>query len=224
MQAKFLPGKLSLPAWLGEIAEDQVSVRIVRFALGVTIAVALAYGIEWPLAFLFPVLTAVMLSLPLPMPTLAGGLRNMLQSLLAFAIGLMFSLFFIQYPLAYILMLGLVLFHLYYYLNRGGSFWLTLMSMLAILILPDEYAGHFNTANVGEYRRGSGDWSGAGIYRHELVDHGHGLVFSSAGTGPQQGPIATEAGISTRFLGACREIRPQEHACNPAARQPVYYF
>jgi hypothetical protein len=47
-----------------------------------------------------------------------------------------FSLFFIQYPLAYILMLGLVLFHLYYYLNRGGSFWLTLMSMLAILILP----------------------------------------------------------------------------------------
>jgi len=127
---------LSPGGWLGRIAGDQTSVRIVRFALGVTIAVALAYGIEWPMAFLFPVLTAVMLSLPLPMPTLAGGLRNMMHSLLAFGIGLVFSLFFINYPIAYILMLGLVLFHLYYYLNRGGSFWLTLMSMLAILILP----------------------------------------------------------------------------------------
>ena len=91
---------------------------------------------DWPLAFLFPVLSAVILALPLPMPTLAAGLRNMLQSLLAFGIGLAFSLFFINFPLAYILLLGLVLFHLYYYLNRGGSFWFTLMSMLAILILP----------------------------------------------------------------------------------------
>ena len=136
MFTKSLPGKLSLRALLGEIVEDQVSVRTVRFALGVTLAVALAYGIEWPLSFLFPVLTAVILGLPLPMPTLAAGLRNMLHSLLAFGIGLVFSLFFINYPLAYILMLGLVLFHLYYYLNRGGSFWLTLMSMIAILMLP----------------------------------------------------------------------------------------
>ena len=29
-----------------------------------------------------------------------------------------------------------MLFHLYYYLNRGGSFWFTLMSMIAILVLP----------------------------------------------------------------------------------------
>ena len=123
-------------AWFREVADDPVSVRIIRLALGVTISVALAYGIEWPLSFLFPVLTAVFLSLPLPMPSLAGGLRNMLHSLLAFGIGLVFSLFFINYPLAYLMMLGLVLFHLYYYLNRGGSFWFTLMSMLAILLLP----------------------------------------------------------------------------------------
>jgi hypothetical protein len=127
---------LSLLAWLREVAVDPVSIRMIRLALGVTLSVALAYGIEWPLSFLFPVLTAVFLSLPLPMPSLVGGLRNMLHSLLAFGIGLSFSLFFIKFPLAYLLMLGLVLFHLYYYLNRGGSFWFTLMSMLAILLLP----------------------------------------------------------------------------------------
>ena len=127
---------LSPLAWLREIAADPVSVRVIRLALGVTLSVALAYGIEWPLAFLLPVLTAVFLSLPLPMPSLVVGLRNMLHSLLAFGIGLVFSLFFINFPMAYLLMLGLVLFHLYYYLNRGGSFWFTLMSMIAVLLLP----------------------------------------------------------------------------------------
>jgi len=127
---------LPFKAWLREITRDQTSVRVIRFAVGVTISVALAYGIEWPLSFLLPVLTSLLLSFPLPMPSLQAGLRNMLYTLVAFALGLMFSLFFLQYPLAYILMLGFVLFHLYYYLNRGGSFWLTLMSMIAILLLP----------------------------------------------------------------------------------------
>ena len=57
-------------AWFREVADDPVSIRIIRLALGVTISVALAYGIEWPLSFLFPVLTAVFLSLPLSMPSL----------------------------------------------------------------------------------------------------------------------------------------------------------
>ena len=110
----------SLKSWLHAIAQDQNSVRIIRFALGVPLSAALAYGIEWPLAFLLPVFTSLLLSLPLPMPSLRAGLRNMLHTLMAFGLGLMFSLFFLQFPVAYLLMLGLVLFHLYYYLNRGG--------------------------------------------------------------------------------------------------------
>jgi len=101
----------SVKAWLHTVSQDQTSVRVFRFAVGVTISVALAYGINWPLAFLMPVFTSLILSMPLPMPSLQAGLRNLL-------------------------MLGLVLFHLYYYLNRGGSFWFTLMSMVAILLLP----------------------------------------------------------------------------------------
>ena len=126
----------SFKTWVHLLGQDQTSVRAVRYALGVTIAVALAYGINWSLAFLMPVLTAVILGLPLPMPSLKAGLQNMQSTILAFALGLVFSLFFLQYPIAYLVMLGLVLFHLYYYLNRGGSFWLTLMSMIAVLLLP----------------------------------------------------------------------------------------
>ncbi len=126
----------ALRYWLQLISQNPLQVRSLRFAIGVTFAVALAYGINWPLAFLMPVLTAVFLALPLPMPSLKIGLRNMANTIKAFALGLVFSIFFLQYPLAYLLMLGLVLFHLYYYLNRGGSFWLTLMSMIAVLLLP----------------------------------------------------------------------------------------
>lgn len=126
----------TLKTWLHLVSQDQASIRIFRFSIGVTIAVALAYGFNWPLAFLMPIFTSLLLSMPLPMPSLQVGLRNMRYTILAFSLGLIFALFFVQYPFAYILMLGLVLFHLYYYLNRGGSFWLTLMSIIAVLLLP----------------------------------------------------------------------------------------
>ncbi|MBU2869657.1 DUF2955 domain-containing protein [Colwellia sp. E2M01] len=110
--------------------------RILRFVFGVTFACAIAYGITWPLAFLMPIFTALILAMPLPKPSVKASLNNMFSTLKAFALGLVFSLFFLQYPIAYLIVLALVLFHLYYYLNRGGSFWFTLMSMIAILVLP----------------------------------------------------------------------------------------
>lgn len=115
---------------------DVTTMRILRFALGVTLSCALSYGINWPLAFLMPVFSAMILAMPLPKPSIKASLGNMVSTVQAFAIGLIFSLFFLQYPIVYLILLALVLFHLYYYLNRGGSFWFTLMSMIAILILP----------------------------------------------------------------------------------------
>lgn len=120
----------------GSIKADATRMRQLRFAFGVTFAAGLAYAFNWALAVLLPVLTCMLLAFPLPKPSLEATLNNMLSTLKAFALGLLFSLFFLQYPIAYLCMLALVLFHLYYYMNRGGSFWLTLMSILAILILP----------------------------------------------------------------------------------------
>jgi hypothetical protein len=121
---------------LSLLYSDVKTMRVLRFAFGVTAACGLAYGINWPLAFLMPVFTAMILAMPLPKPSVKASLHNMMSTLQAFAIGLAFSLFFLQYPIAYLITLALVLFHLYYYLNRGGSFWFTLMSMIAILVLP----------------------------------------------------------------------------------------
>ena len=122
-------------SWWRAISQDQTRVRILRYAVGVTLSAALAYAVNWPLSFLLPVLVAFMLSLPLPMPSLATGLRNMLHTLMAFGLGMVFALFFIRFPLVFIVTFGLVMYHLYYYLNRGGSLWLTVMGVLAVLLL-----------------------------------------------------------------------------------------
>ena len=92
--------------------DDLKTMRVLRFAFGVTLACALAYGINWPLAFLMPVFTAMILAMPLPKPSVKASLNNMMSTLMAFVIGLSFSLFFLQYPIAYLIVLALVLFHL----------------------------------------------------------------------------------------------------------------
>jgi len=111
-------------------------IRTLRYAVGVTIAIALAFGIAWPLSFLFPVLSAVMLALPLPKPTLQQGLRNMRNTLFAFGVGYIFTMFILPHTVIYIPLLALALFHTYYHLNRGGSFWLVLMLLINLLLMP----------------------------------------------------------------------------------------
>ena len=111
-------------------------IRTLRYAVGVTIAAALAFAIEWPLSFLFPVLSAVFLALPMPKPSLQQGLRNARDTLFAFGVGFIFSQFILPFPIIYVPMLALALFHTYYHLNRGGSFWLVLMLLLCLLLMP----------------------------------------------------------------------------------------
>ena len=111
-------------------------IRTLRYAVGLTIAIALAFGIAWPLSFLFPVLSAVMLALPLPKPTLSQGFRNMRNTLFAFGVGFLVTQFILPHTVIYIPILGLLLFYTYYHLNRGGSFWLVLMLLICLLLMP----------------------------------------------------------------------------------------
>ncbi len=115
---------------------DLRQTRIIRFVVGITLTVALAFAIEWPLSFLTPVLTAVILAMPLPGPTPRAVLNNIIYVVGAFVLGTLYTFVFLPYPMVYMIMLALALFHIYYLLNRGGAFMLVLMTLLAILILP----------------------------------------------------------------------------------------
>ena len=118
------------------LLQNPQQIRTVRYAVGLTIAIALAFGIAWPLSFLFPILSAVMLALPLPKPTLAQGFLNMRNTLFAFGVAFIVTQFILPHTAIFIPILGLLLFHVYYHLNRGGSFWLVLMLLLDLLIMP----------------------------------------------------------------------------------------
>ena len=111
-------------------------IKALRYAIGITIASALAFGIASPLSFLLPVLSAVLLAMPLPKLTLQQGIRNGRDTLFAFGVGFLFTQFILPYPIIYIPLLGLALFYTYYHLNRGGSFWLVLMLLLCLLLMP----------------------------------------------------------------------------------------
>ena len=115
---------------------QQQKIRALRYAFGVTLAVALSSGIEWQLSFLLPILTALMLALPMPRPTLQQGIVLMRSSLIAFCIGFTFTQFILPFTVIYIPLLGLALFYTYYHLNRGGSFWLVLMLLICLLLMP----------------------------------------------------------------------------------------
>ena len=118
--------------WLGDLR----SVRILRFSFGVALAMAIAFGFNWPLQLLLPVLTATLLGTKQPAPTLRQGFNSILKIALAFSLGLVFSLFALAYPLVYVPTLGLVLFHIYYLLNRGGEPFFAIMLLLAVLLMP----------------------------------------------------------------------------------------
>ena len=110
-------------------------IRALRYAVGVTIATVLAFGIAWPLSFLFPVLSAVFLALPLPKLTLKQGLRSMRDTLFAFGVGFIFTQFILPFPVIYVPLLAIALFQTYYHLNRGGSLWLVLMLLICLLLM-----------------------------------------------------------------------------------------
>ncbi len=83
--------------------------KALRYAVGVTISAALAFGIAWPLSFLFPVLSAVFLALPLPKLTLQQGVRNMRDTLFAFGVGYLITQFILPHTVIYIPILALAL-------------------------------------------------------------------------------------------------------------------
>ncbi|WP_261817096.1 DUF2955 domain-containing protein [Vibrio gallicus] len=124
------------PNWWERLTQDANNIRQVRFALGVSTSATIAYTVNWPLAFLFPIFTCLLLSLPLPRLTPKQLINNLWITIKGFLYGLIFSVALVKFPVLFLLLLFPALFYVYYYINRGGSFWQTLMSMLSLLILP----------------------------------------------------------------------------------------
>ena len=110
--------------------------RILRYAFGSTLAMAIAMGFDWPLAYLTAVLTLSFLASPAPPPTLKMGFSFVLAIAIASWVGLLVGRILLPYPFVFIPFVGLMLLHLYY--AKGGPLppLLILWLLIALLLIP----------------------------------------------------------------------------------------
>lgn len=121
---------------IGRWELDHRSVRVLRYAVGSTIAMTVAMAINWQLAFLTPVLTLSFLASPAPRPSLKFGVGFIVIITVSCLAGLMLGKHLISYPLVYIPFTGLVLMHLFYVKAGGKSAFLITWLLIALLVIP----------------------------------------------------------------------------------------
>ena len=107
-----------------------------RYAVGVGLSVAMAYGIGWPMSWLATILTAAFLGNRAPRPNLKASLVILLAIALIFGFGLFITLHFYHYPLVFALLVSLGLYLNFYMAARGGSKLIVLLCTMAILLIP----------------------------------------------------------------------------------------
>ena len=115
---------------------DARTVRVFRYAVGSTLAVPLAMGIDWQLSFLAPILALSFLGTPAPRP--APKLMVTFIAIVAAAslFGVTVSALLLPYPIVFLLVEGLLLFLLFYHLARGAPALLVTWLMIALTVIP----------------------------------------------------------------------------------------
>lgn len=121
-----MPSEAQLPVARTPAATESrrmniASVRILRMALGTALSMLFSQVVNWPMSFIAPVLTMFILALPLPAMKLAGGVKFILVFVVSIYAGLIFLPFMLNQRMVGILLLGLALYHTFYYTARGGS-------------------------------------------------------------------------------------------------------
>ena len=97
------------------------NVRILRLALGTALSMLFSQVVNWPMSFIAPVLTMFILALPMPAMNLANGIKFILVFVVSIYTGLMFLPFMLNQKVVGVLLLGLALYHTFYFTARGGS-------------------------------------------------------------------------------------------------------
>lgn len=117
------------------ILDHQIQQRILRYTVGVTLAVFLAAWINWPLAFVAPVFTAKFL---LDKPNLhKETVYELLLAVVAtMALGLLLSRGITHYPIPLLILVGLMMLWGYYlFVDPKWNLFATVL-LIAVLMLP----------------------------------------------------------------------------------------
>ena len=111
------------------------NIQILRLTAGVTTAVAVAYGMAWPLSFITPLFGSIFLVIPVWI-----GWRMALQLLFrlgwSLLIGLIISEFFLDFPLLCVPLYGLLFFYIYYNDTPAAPPMAAMFMTIGITIVP----------------------------------------------------------------------------------------
>jgi len=115
---------------------DARSARVLRYAMGSTIALTVAMAWNWPIAYLTPLLSLKFLASPKPRPSLKVGIGFIVVVGFSCLGGLWLGRYLISYPLVYIPFTGLVLFRIFHLKTVGKAPGLMTMLLISLLVLP----------------------------------------------------------------------------------------
>jgi hypothetical protein len=111
-------------------------IKALRFALGLTLATAIAFGIAWPISFLSVLLVGKLLSTDKPYLSLSEGMGLLVIISISMFGGLLLALVLLQYPSAFMMTLTLILLRIYYLGTRGAAPVLIIMMLIGFTVIP----------------------------------------------------------------------------------------
>ena len=125
--SRFFPILATLP---------QREIRKIRFFVGVTIAIAIAFIANWPLAFITPVLVAKFLESKKPKLPFKKLLSIFFIVLSAFILSSLFTKLLLPFPIVFMLLMTLLIFWISYWNNSGGNELVITMLLIGFTITP----------------------------------------------------------------------------------------
>jgi hypothetical protein len=110
--------------------------RVLRYAVGATLAMALAMGVAWDLSFLTAVLSLTFLAAPGPPPSFRKGVGFLAVIAVSCIAGLWISKYLLGFPLIFFPAFGLLLLWLFYAKTGSAAPFLIMWLLIALLVVP----------------------------------------------------------------------------------------
>lgn len=129
-------------------AFDENEIRVLRFFVGVLIAIILAFAVNWPFAFITPIFVAKFLGnkkSKLPFKKLASIFIIIFSALI---LGGLATRLLLPFPIVFILITTLVIFWISYWNNSGGNELVITMLLVGFTAIPMLTLLHQEVAEV----------------------------------------------------------------------------
>ncbi len=111
-------------------------IRILRFAIGTTLAIAIVFSVNWPLSFVTPLFVAKFLSSPAPKLPPSMLIKIFGVMAVAFLFAEMVTVLLLPYPLVFMAIMTLVLFRVFYWNQNGGNGLMITMLLIGVTVIP----------------------------------------------------------------------------------------